>query len=552
LKHPARAAGGKGGNAMARKFATALVTSLLTVLGLALLWNGGLPPRAAAADEARLTAQKPNGDAPKDAPTRAEADPDARRVLVVYRSNTDDFNKNGVGDSEEIARYYAKRRGIPDENLLGIKVDLPFMDVYSKATIWPFLSFQVQLLQPLRKKLTALGPDKILYIVTCFGMPERVEMPPSKKQVSADAALGSPFTIRDDGFHTRGFYSAPDNATRYKADRFSTRRALWTGTDAMDNITYLVSRLDGMGVPNCEALVDGAIYANTYNVDGYGYLDTRFGTYTDDDLRTWLKQPTYYPNDAVDKGIGSIRLFMDEAGIKVRQQPEGDVIGATDKLKYTDGTSAAAAPRALMYAGWYNYVEYRNVFDWLPGSVAIDFDSASLFAPRMAINSFGSMALMNGASGSVGCFDEPYTTGHPRPDVFFNYYLRGYNFAEAAWLSQPIEVYVNYAIGDPLLRPYGHKRTVDTRLETPKVTWTKDGNMIRAEVQMPGEVEIARGRLIVAAKKDDILLPACNRRDGLFRRELSLGAPLPKGGPSFAGLVLTDPAGNTLRLWNEL
>jgi hypothetical protein len=137
------------------------------------------------------------------------------------------------------------------------------------------------------------------------------------------------------------------------------------------------------------------------------------------------------------------------------------------------------------------------------------------------------------------------------PDVLFYYYTHGYNFAEASWLSSPNQPGVNLSIGDPLMRPYGRKRIADTKLETPKVTWKKDGQTMVATVKMPGDVEIARARLAVFPRKDDALLPPCTRRDGVFRREMALTAPLPASGPAFAGLVLTDPAGNTLRLWKE-
>jgi uncharacterized protein (TIGR03790 family) len=480
-------------------------------------------------------------------PTAGGDDP--ATVLVVYRSNCPDFNKNGMGDSEEIARYYAQRRGVPASNLLGVKVDAPGTDIFNKFAAWPYDAFQRQLIQPIRAKLTALGPSKVLYIVTVFGLPMRVNAPVGNKQYSADAALSNPFLTRDDGLHPRAFYVARANASRYTAPRFAVARARWEGSEVKDNISYLVTRLDGIGAPNAKALVDGALYAEKYDVDGYAYVDTRFGTYTDEDLKTWRKLSQYLDNTTIDPGIALTREFFQDAGLTVRQQPDNDVIGASDTLKFTDGTSAAEAPRALAYAGWYNYGQYKNVWDWLPGSVAMDFDSASLFAPRQVMGSFDGMALLNGASGAVGCFTEPYSVGHPMPDVLFYYYTHGYNFAEASWLASPNQPFVNLAIGDPLMRPYGRKRVPDTKLEAPKVTWKKDGQTLEATVRMPGDVEIARARLAVLPRKDDALLPPCTRHDGVFRREMTFTAPIPASGPSFASLVLTDPAGNTLRIW---
>src|SRR5205814_257065 len=90
---------------------------------------------------------------------------------------------------------------------------------------------------------------------------------------------------------------------------------------------------------------------------------------------------------------------------------------------FSDGTIAATAPRALFYAGWYNYERYNDVWAWLPGSAACDLNSGS---------TFGLQALHHGASAAAYVLGEPFLGYHQRPNVLLYYLLHGFNFAEAS------------------------------------------------------------------------------------------------------------------------
>ncbi len=50
----------------------------------------------------------------------SHAHPGPTNVLVIYNSAWPDENGDGVGDSREVAEYYASRREIPTNNLLDV------------------------------------------------------------------------------------------------------------------------------------------------------------------------------------------------------------------------------------------------------------------------------------------------------------------------------------------------------------------------------------------------------------------------------------------------
>jgi uncharacterized protein (TIGR03790 family) len=472
------------------------------------------------------------------------------QVLVVYRSNHPDTNGDGVGDSEEIARYYALRRGVPKTNLLGIKVagegDL---SPVSRQAHWTLDSFLDRVIKPVTRKLDEIGRESVLYIVVCQGMPCRVKVP-ERRNESADQLLGLPFKVAADRYPFRHPYQDLWSP-RYRKPPFAALRETLAKGER-DATPYVVTRLEGVGPAQVKASIDAAIYAGRYVVDGWAYVDSRYGEYKADALQSFRNSPDYYSYETIDKGVALTGVFFREAGVPLRWENTDPVIGEKKTLKYTDGTSAGAAPRALAYAGWYNYARYLPVWDWLPGSVALDFDSASLYAPFEPVQSFGGAALFRGATAAVGVFEEPGAGGHPRPDVLFAYLVKGYTFGDAAWLSMPAKPLFAYAIGDPLMQPFAKARDRDAAIEPPDVTAKRKGSSVEVTVTAKGDFEVIRARAVAAAAKDDALLPPCGRQDGWFARERALTVALPAGGAKWLGVVATDPAGNTVRVWREM
>ena len=92
------------------------------------------------------------------------------QVLVVYRTNSVDLNNNGIGDSQELANYYAQKREIPSDHLLPvtISVSTPYYDRNE------YTKFYNDLVAPIKAKLAELGPTNIDVILLAGDIPIQV------------------------------------------------------------------------------------------------------------------------------------------------------------------------------------------------------------------------------------------------------------------------------------------------------------------------------------------------------------------------------------------
>ena len=98
--------------------------------------------------------------------------PTGRNVLVIYQKDDDDRENGGKPDSQALAEYYAARRNVPKENLLGLTLKKDGKAVAA----WDYRTLFDRVLRPTADKL-AEGvegkplSDRILFIVTLPGVP---------------------------------------------------------------------------------------------------------------------------------------------------------------------------------------------------------------------------------------------------------------------------------------------------------------------------------------------------------------------------------------------
>ncbi|GEM_PF-1171276 len=405
---------------------------------------------------------------------------DPRRVLVVYNADWPDGNGDGIGDSKEVADHYARMRGVPASNLLGLKLGKVDRASFRGSAATQWASFHDNLVTPLKAKLKVLGATKIDTILLCYGVPHRIAAPIRSLALRAvDSLLCVPAQIGTrsgwnfSGYWRRNTYFEHSPTVAPDLGRFDHAKHRY----GLDDY-YLVTRIDGIHVEAAKDLVDAAVYVERHGakgggkVEGIAYVDSRHGFKTD----TWLKgnypnYPGYYTYQLWSYRMAFGKFLPPKVGLPVKWEYSNYEIGeknSTGKVLayWSDKTPAASAPDAFLYGGWYNFRQYLDVWTWLPGSIACDLNSNSIrdfHNPKRSSPAFLSEALELGLAAGCGVIAEPYLQGHVRPEVLIHYIVEGFTFAEAGALADPALFWRGVRIGDPVYAPFDRslRRTPD-------------------------------------------------------------------------------------------
>ena len=381
-------------------------------------------------------------------------------VVVVY--NTE------VPESKGVADYYAARRHVPGNQIIGLK--LPTVEDISRAAYRD--DFEKPLLKFLdAQKLLVFEPDDskaepgarkvkeatIRYIVLCYGVPLRVWEDEKLKEPGEDklqevlrrngAAVDSELCLLPwpnpnrmlAGFIPNPCYGATNPAS------INPERGL-----------LMVARLDGPDATIARGLVDKAMEAESNGLWGRAYFDER-GLPKDSNLRTG--------DDWIAAAASATRNYGFET--VVDDQPE---------------TFSAGFPMSqiALYAGWYDWDVSgpfsRPKVEFMPGAFAYHLHSYSAQTLRSTTKHWCGPLLAAGATATMGCVNEPYLTGTPNLAIFFTRWLFGFTFGEAAYASQGPLSWQTTVVGDPLYRPFGQDpRKLQEKLlanHSPMIEWS--------------------------------------------------------------------------------
>jgi uncharacterized protein (TIGR03790 family) len=482
---------------------------------------------------------------------------------VIYNKSFADQNGNGLSDSLDCANYYAKARGIPANNILGITFPFSSRTIPGNSVkAWERLHDYI--VTPLNSKLKSLGTTKIDGLVLMYGMPYRISAPTTSQSLRAvdhllqvPTGLGSRTGWGFNGWWTTNPYFESSAGVGTDKGHFSHTLFKYRGLEY-----YLVTRIDGFDLEAALDIIDGALYAEKYGnkgqakMEGRAYIDTRFGKKTD----SWLK--TNYPNYPGYRtyGLWDMRmaygsLWPRTIGLQTWWEPSGKEIGEAN-AKFTNGKPALSAPDALLYFGWYNYNQYLDVWTWDVGSIASDLDSNSIQyfdnrnAPR---HGFLTKAMQRGLSAGAGVIAEPYLSGHVRPEIVLYYLALGYPFQEASALADPTLFWRGVRIGDPLYAPFLKTLKRNRDLSTPKLRWTKIAKRAGTKVTLdlaiqrnPSAPELARTTLAYGlhASMGSRFDP---KRGHHARQFFDLPNLDPKAAGYFSQATWIDPAGHQLK-----
>ncbi len=352
---------------------------------------------------------------------------EAGALVVVY-------NKADPG-SVALAKYYASKRNIPADRLVGLTCPLteeitreeynttiagPFKDIFSQKGWWKWQGGRIV-------------DSKIRFVVLMRGMPLKVkskglEVLPRKDQPQPIASRDEASVDSELAAMGLGEVSASGLVPNPFFRRFAP---------IVDSITdpglLLVCRLDAISDLTVKAMIDDAISTERTGLWGWGYVDSRGikdGGYAEGDQ--WL---TDLAGQMREKGVP---VLWDKA-------PEIFPLG----YPVTD---------AAVYYGWYTdnvagpFAD--STMQFRPGAVAVHIHSFSASTLRNPATNWCGPLLERGAAATLGNVYEPYLTLTAHLDVFQDRLMAGFTFAESAYMSMRALSWMNVVIGDPLYRPY--------------------------------------------------------------------------------------------------
>lgn len=343
------------------------------------------------------------------------------------------FNPDYPG-SAELARYYAGKRGIAKERIIGLRCSQE--DSMSRA------EFDTQLRKPLLQLLQSKGwwisapgakavrtpavlAPTVRVLVLMRGVPFQIRRnAPNPKQSEEDeASVDSELTALG--------LNAPPVKGGVRNPYFD-QPARFPHSQRAEGL-LIVGRLDGPDDATVRRMIDDAIAAEQSGLLGRAVIDLSQKTGAYQEGEDWLKRSaeTY-------KRAG-IPLFID------REEPV---------LR-----DAWPLPDTILYFGWYtDHITGALAsprFRFKRGAIACHLHSFSASIIRSHEKAWAGPLLSKGAAVSFGNVFEPYLSLTLHFDVFNKRLLEGFTVGEAAWNATPALSWMNVVLGDPLYRPFG-------------------------------------------------------------------------------------------------
>jgi uncharacterized protein (TIGR03790 family) len=357
--------------------------------------------------------------------------PEASATLVIFN--------NADAMSVDLAGYYAEKRGIPFDHLVGL--DCPLTEEISRK------DYEQTIAQPLRKimelrgwwKIEEIGSqslvveNKIRFVALMRGVPLKIAPEPANPAAPRPADT-SPMGGKDEAsvdseLAALGFYSK----TNYGPIPNPYFRSYTPVLDAGLPMLMLVCRLDAPEAGTVRRMIDDAVATEKTGLRGFAYVDAR--GLTDGGLIEG------------DQWLESIANSERKHGIPV--------VFDNSPAMFPE---AYPMNNAALYYGWYSENAagpfVRGDFKFVPGAVACHIHSFSATSIRDPHKYWVAPLLEKGAAATMGNVYEPFLGLTPHLDVFDDRLRSGFTFAESAYMSERVVSWMTTFVGDPLYRPF--------------------------------------------------------------------------------------------------
>ncbi len=379
-------------------------------------------------------------------------------ILVIANQN--------VSESMQIARYYCKKRGVPQENILALPLGTNLKGTISRE------NYEEQLAEPIRQeflKHELLG--KIKCLLTVYGVP--IKVGPRgilTEQIGSLEALQELIEtlkkkvdqLKQDGLTSSAEYKHSNRRLAqlqgavdringkethasvdselsmvlfdsYELYRWQPNALKKDANDFLDLRFRLlmVSRLDGPGDAIAKGLVDKAIAAEKTGLRGTVYIDSR-----------GIRGKSQYAH--FDQSLRDFAMLT-------RSQTEIPVMEEQTAKLFEPNS----CPEAALYCGWYSLRKYVDAFDFVDGAVGYHIASVEAVNLRDPNSTqWCSSMLRDGITATLGPVAEPYLHTFPEPKAFFRELYEGSCLAEAYYHTKPFNSWQLLLVGDPLYRPF--------------------------------------------------------------------------------------------------
>ena len=373
-------------------------------------------------------------------PQSPSGDPAAAATIVVFNASDN--------DSAGLARFYAAKRGIPNDRIIGLKCPVqeeitradydgtiaePLREIFTKNGWWE--------LRPVDHPLGRIERNKIKFVALMRGMPLKIAPVgdyPGDKAAGPPEAAGHNEASVDSELATLGAYNRMISGPRPNEYFHSYSRILDVNTPGL----MLVCRLDAPTRAMVERMITDSIAAEKEGLRGIAYMDARN-----------IQQAGYREGDK----------WIYAAANECRKH------GIPAILDNGEGLFPEAYPmtRAALYYGWYTgnvagpFV--RPDFKFSRGAIAIHLHSFSAQSLRDPRAFWCAPLIAAGAAATFGSVYEPYLLFTPQFDIFNDRLLNGFTFGEAAWMAQRVTSWQTVMIGDPLYRPFKYINELDAK-----------------------------------------------------------------------------------------
>lgn len=373
----------------------------------------------------------------------ASAEDLRQHLLVVY-------NKNSI-EGEKLARYYAEKRQIPADHILGI--DCPDVEEIDRAT------YNDKIRAPIDAYLTsqgwitrettnlAAGPKSIAVqvatrndiwcLVLIRGVPLRIQNDPLvndtphlKPELNTNAASV------DSELATLPILGLPVNGPALNPYYFAGYAREFDALDARRQI--LIARLDAPAASDVQRMIDESLIAEANRLTGNAIIDAR--GFTD-------KNNPYVLGD---DWLRNALISLSREGWPIEFDNNPDLI-----------PNNLPVNQVALYAGWYASDAQGPFFQpprrFATGAIAYHLHSFSAATLHSRTANWCGPLLSAGAAATMGCVYEPYLDLTPHIDIFIDRLLQGFTLVEAATMSQKGLSWMVTVVGDPLYRPFREK-----------------------------------------------------------------------------------------------